>query len=82
MNIGTKRIISLDNLAIALGSPAQEVLYLAQEGESLALQPGDPNIFIDVDKFMKHLDDIINEEIRKVNQNTEKWRNNYENNRY
>lgn len=77
-----KRIISLNNLAIALGRPTQEVLYMAQEGESLALQPGDANIFVDVDKFMKHLDDIINEEIRKINQNTESWRKSYENNRH
>ena len=77
-----KRIISLGNLAITLGKPAQEVLYLAQEGESLALQPGDANIFVDVDKFMKHLDDIINEEIRRINGKQENWRRNYENNRY
>lgn len=77
-----KRIISLDKLAITLGRPTQEVLEMAQEGGCLALQPGDPNIFVDVDKFMKHLDGIINEEIRKINQDKESWRNIYENNRY
>lgn len=77
-----KRIISLDKLAITLGRPTQEVLEMAQEGKCLALQPGDPNIFVDVDKFMKHLDTIINDEIRKINQDKESWRNIYENNRY
>jgi hypothetical protein len=63
-----KRIISLNNLANALGRPAQEVLYMAQEGECMAMQPGDANIFVDVDKFMGHLDDLINEELRIINQ--------------
>ena len=77
-----KRIISLDNLAIALGRPAQEVLYMAQEGNALALQPGDTNIFVDADIFMKHMDEVINEEIRRINNNKDSWRKHYENNRH
>lgn len=77
-----RRIISLNSLSKALGSPAQKVLYMAQEGECLAMQPGDANIFIDIDLFMVHLENTISEEVLTINQNREKWRKKHENNRY
>lgn len=61
------RLVTLHDLARMSNRTVQEVLYTAQEANAVKLQPGDSNIYIDVDIFQEHLDEIIEDELRTVN---------------
>ena len=60
-------LIALNELAKAVEKPVMTVFRMAQKAKAICTSPTDENIYIDVTTFEKYLDNIINEEIKLIN---------------